>query len=86
MSTLSRDEVIAAVGPVSDATAAEIIGTGITQSELAKACAWVAEDAAVNDATRLPTGRIGAVIGILERIKENKVIRSPLGEGGSTLE
>ena len=34
MSDLTRDEVLAAVHPIDDATVAEIIATGVTHDEL----------------------------------------------------
>ncbi len=43
---LTRQEVIAAVGPVDDVVIAQIIGTGATPQELAEARAWMAQAAA----------------------------------------
>ena len=44
MSALTRQEIIAALGPVDDATVAEILGTGATSEEMAEASAWIAND------------------------------------------
>jgi hypothetical protein len=87
MSTLSRDQVIATLGPLDDIVVAEIIGTGITAAELAEARAWVtADEAMVNAGRKLPVGRVGRVIAMLERLEAEPITGSPMGEGGSALE
>jgi hypothetical protein len=86
MSELSRDEVIAAVGPISDAAIAEIIATGVTREELAKACAFVDASDVATAGREIPVGRIGHAISIIERVKSGAASRSLLGEGGSNLE
>ncbi|HVY57243.1 MAG TPA: hypothetical protein VHA77_05275 [Xanthobacteraceae bacterium] len=87
MSTLTRPEVTAVLGPVDDIVAAEIIATGATPAELAEARAWItADEAMVNAGRKLPSGRVGKVIEILERIESEPITGSPLGDAGSTLE
>ena len=44
MSDLTRDEVLAAVHPIDDATIAEIIATGVDHDELLQACRFYAKD------------------------------------------
>src|SRR5262249_32656942 len=44
MSALTREDVIAALGPVDDVVVAQIVGMGATREELAEARAWVASD------------------------------------------
>jgi hypothetical protein len=84
MSELSRDEVVAVLGPrVSDALAAEIIGTGITRDELVKAFAQVVTDRkAHGGGPPIEPGHIGRVVEILERLRSAGLF----GEAGSTLE
>jgi hypothetical protein len=85
MSELSRDEVLAAVHPIDDATVAEIIATGINHEELVKACHFYAKDRARKSPGNVPSGRIGRVVSILERV-EAEVKEGWLGEFGSTLQ
>ncbi len=85
MSELSRDEVLAAVHPIDDATVAEIIATGINHDELVKACHFYAKDRTRRSPADVPPGRVGRVVSILERA-EADVKESWLGEFGSTLE
>src|SRR5262252_9740005 len=85
MSDLSREEVLAAVHPIDDATVAEIIATGIDHDELVEACHFYAKDRVARTPEDVPRGRIGRVVSILERA-EAEVKESWLGEFGSTLE
>ncbi len=67
--TLSRDDVIALIGPVEDAVIAEIIGMGTTREELVEAHAWIAADEAMMNSGRpLPASRVGRLIEILEAV------------------
>jgi hypothetical protein len=84
MSQLTRDEVVAHVHPLDDATIAAIIATGATLSDLKRACAFYARDRAAHAHGDVPTGRIGDVISILERIGAT-VQPTILGAAGSTL-
>jgi hypothetical protein len=68
MSSLTHEDVLAAVGPIDDVAAAEIIGTGATSAELTQAQAWVDASQAGGERER-PTGRVGRVIEILEQIE-----------------
>jgi hypothetical protein len=85
MSDLTRDEILAAVHPIDDATVAEIIATGINHTDLVKACHFYANDRARRSPSDVPPGRIGRVVSILERA-EAEVRESWLGEFGSTLQ
>jgi hypothetical protein len=85
MSELTRDEVLAAVHPIDDATVAEIIATGVDHDELVEACHYYAKDRAAKRPGKLPPGRVGRVVSILERV-EAEVKESWLGEFGSTLQ
>jgi hypothetical protein len=83
MSELSRDEVVAVLGPrISDALAAEVISTGITKEELALAFNRVVSDRKAHDSgPPLEPGHIGRVVEILERLRSQGLF----GEGGSRL-
>ena len=83
MSELSRDEVVAILGPLSDVVVAEVIATGITKDELVAARARVIRDRKTHDpGPPLEPGRFAHAVEILERLRG----RGILGEGGSTLE
>lgn len=84
MSQLSRDQVVARVHPLDDATIAEIIATGATLSELEQACAFYTRDRASHAHEDVPVGRVGEVISIIERTGA-RVHPTVLGESGSTL-
>jgi hypothetical protein len=81
MSELSRNEVVAILGPLSDAIVAEIIATGIDKEELVAARARVVRDRKAHDpGPPLEPGRFAQVVEILERLREHGIV------GGSTLE
>jgi hypothetical protein len=83
MSELSRDEVIALLGPkLSDVVVAEIIGTGITKDELKQALARVVKDSKTHRPGEMDPGHVASVVDILERLNQ----RGLLGEAGSKLE
>jgi uncharacterized membrane protein YkvA (DUF1232 family) len=66
MTSLTRKDVIATLGPLDDAVVAEIIATGATREELAQAHAWLANDEAlINSGMPMPTGRMADIIDIL---------------------
>ncbi len=71
MRSLSRDDVIKAVGEADDVTIAEIIGTGATVDELAEARAWLANDEPmINDLRPLAQGRVRELVDILSELEE----------------
>jgi hypothetical protein len=71
MATLTRDGITAILGQVDDRLVAEIIGTGVSLGELAKAKAWLGNDEAlINAGQPFPAGRVGALVGILTRAEE----------------
>jgi hypothetical protein len=70
MKRVTRDDVIEAVGPVDDVTAAQIIGTGATVDELAEARAWLANDEPLMNAGKpLATGRVRELVDILSELE-----------------
>jgi hypothetical protein len=83
MAELSRDEVVAIVGPIGDAAIAEIIATGITRDDLIAAHNRVVRDMKSDKpGAPLEPGRFTEVVEILERLRA----RGILGEAGSTLQ
>jgi hypothetical protein len=70
MQRITREDVVRTVGDVDDAVIAEIIGTGANIEELAEAQAWINNDEPLVNAGRaLPSGRIGALVDILDEIE-----------------
>ena len=79
MSELSRDEVVAILGPLSDVVVAEVIATGITKDELVAARARSLGTGKLTILVPLEPGRFAKVVEILERLREHGIV------GGSTL-
>lgn len=68
---LTRETVWQIVGPVDDATLAELVDCGATADDLAAAQAWrAAQDPLAGEAPPLPEGRAAMVIEILDMIAE----------------
>ncbi|MEI9412314.1 MULTISPECIES: hypothetical protein [unclassified Mesorhizobium] len=64
---LTKDDVTSVLGPIEEATVAEIIATGASAEELREAWAWLNEDEALMSEGRpLPGTRVAALIGLLE--------------------
>jgi hypothetical protein len=73
MTMLTRKEVIAVLGPVDDDLIVEIVGTGATRAELAEAYTWLRSDEALmNEGRPLPSGRVGALVEILQTSEETE--------------
>ena len=65
--SLTRDDVVAVLGPVDDSTIAEIVATGASRSELAEAWAWInSEEALIAAGHPVPSGRVAALVDLLE--------------------
>jgi hypothetical protein len=70
--SLTREQVIAAVGAVDEIVLAEIIEMGATAEELAEAVAWSTNDEAlINSGRPLATGRVGRLVELLARDEED---------------
>ena len=68
---MTRDQVLAELGPVDDGVVAEIVALAPTPAELAEARGWRAADDVFMDGGRPPpSGRVGRVIRILQRLDE----------------
>jgi hypothetical protein len=83
MAELSREEVVAIVGPIGDVAIAEIIGTGITKEELSEAHGRVVRDqTAHNPGEPLDPGHIAQAVQILGETATSRGIgRSRLSAG-----
>ena len=82
MSELSRDDVVAIVGPIGDAAVAEIIATGISKDQLVAAHDRVVRDHKDRDpGPPVDPGPFSQTLVILERLNRDGL----LGEAGSTL-
>lgn len=68
--TLTRDDVLKAVGHADDVTIARIIASGATITELAEAQAWLANDEPLMNAGKpLATGRARDLVDILSELE-----------------
>ncbi len=71
MSTATREDIIATLGPIDELVMADIIGMGATAEELAEASAWLANDEALmNIGQPLARGRVSRLVEIIAAIKE----------------
>jgi hypothetical protein len=71
VATMTREEVRAVLGPVDDGLVVEILGTGASPEELAKAYAWITDDEVPMNAGRpLASGRVSLLVDILEAAEE----------------
>jgi len=83
MAELSADEVREVIGPLSDVVVAEIIGSGISKTQLAQAFARVTRDKKSHDpGPTLRPGPFATVVDLLERLNHEGL----LGEAGSRLQ
>ncbi len=73
MTTLTRDDIIAALRPVDDTVVAQILAMKTTPEELAEAQAWMtSDDALINAGRPLPSGRVARLVEILETIAQEE--------------
>jgi hypothetical protein len=80
MSSLTRAQVIATLGPLDDVIVNAIIGMGPTLGELSEAKAWIANDEAfMNVGKRLACGRVGQLVEILSAIEEEAADEEVVG-------
>lgn len=70
MTQLTHAEVVAALGPIDDILAAEILAVGASPEEFARARAWIANDEApINAGEPLASGRVARLIDLLESLE-----------------
>lgn len=73
MTSLTRKDVTAMLGPLDDVTVAKIIATGATAEELVQAHAWLTNDEALMNAGKpLPAGRAGQLVEIVSAIEDEE--------------
>ena len=64
---ITRDEVVAVLGPVDETLVADIIATEASLSELREAFAWLnSDEALMNEGRPLPGTRVAALIDLIE--------------------
>jgi hypothetical protein len=64
---MTREEVTSVLGPMDEATIAEIISTGASLEELREAWAWAfGDEALMSEGRPLPGTRVGELIELLE--------------------
>ncbi len=83
MSSVSRKDVIEALGELDDVVIADVIATGATPAELAEAHAWTTNDEALINAGRpLPTGRVARVVEIIHpKLREEEQLDEDARQG-----
>lgn len=70
MAALTREEIVAALGPVDDIVVSDILASGASAAEFAQARAWLINDEAqINAGDPLASGRTAQVMEILETLE-----------------
>jgi hypothetical protein len=73
VTSVTRKEVAAMLGPLDDVVVAKIIATGATLEELAEAHAWTSNDEALmNIGKPLAGGRVAHLVEIIAAVKEEE--------------
>ncbi|MGQ7793556.1 hypothetical protein ACUN0C_14185 [Faunimonas sp. B44] len=66
MAALTRDEIVAVLGPVDDILIADIVRMGATAEEVAMARGWAyCDEALANEGRPPPTGRVARIAELL---------------------
>lgn len=69
--TMTRADVVSVLGPVDEATIAEIVSTGASLDELREAWAWTfGDEALMSEGRPLPGARVAALIDLIEPEEE----------------
>ena len=72
MASLTREEILAALGPVDDILVSDILATGASDQEFLQARSWLANDEApINAGEPLASGRVAQLMEILESLEED---------------
>jgi len=81
MASLTRDEIVAVLGPVDDILIADILRMGANAEELAMARGWVdCDEALANEGRPPPTGRVARLAEMLAPPPdENEFAPGPAG-------
>ena len=73
MTSLTRKDIVGALGEVDDIVIAEIMALDATEDELAEAQAWlVNNEPLMNSGKSLPTGRVGQLVEVLQAVEEQE--------------
>ena len=69
--TMTSADVVSVLGPVDEATIAEIVSTGASLDELREAWAWAfGDEALMSEGRPLPGTRVAALIDLIEPEEE----------------
>ena len=72
MASLTREEILAALGPVDDILVSDILATGASDQEFLQARSWLANDEApINAGEPLASGRVARLMEIIETLEED---------------
>ena len=78
MTALTRDEIVVALGPLSDIEVSDILATQATAEEFHRAVAWLANDEPlINAGDHLASGRVARLIGLLESMDADPMEEAP---------
>ncbi len=70
---MTRDDVVAVLGPVDESLLAEIVATNATREELTRAWAWLnSDDALIGELRHLPGGKVAELIDLLAPLEEDE--------------
>jgi hypothetical protein len=82
MAELSRDDIVAVLGPLDDNVVVDIIATRVTKDGLIAAHKRILEDHENHDpGAPLEPGPVARVVEILERLPMERLLRSPFSLG-----
>ena len=78
MTVLTRDRIVAALGPLSDIEVADVLATAASEEDFDRALAWISNDEAlINAGAPLASGRVARLIGLLEAIDDDPAEEAP---------
>ena len=81
---MTRQDVVSVLGPVDNATIAEIIASGASLEELREAWAWAFGDEALMSQGRpLPGTRVAALIDLIDADDEADLVDPAQGDPGA---
>ena len=69
--SLSNEQLIKALRDTDEAALADILAMGVTPEELAKARAWLTDEALINSGKALASGRLSRLVEILTSIEDD---------------
>jgi hypothetical protein len=70
---MTRDGVVAVLGPVDESLLAEIVAIDATREDLARAWAWLnSDDALIGELRHLPNGKVAELISLFAPPEEDE--------------